>query len=74
MGKDDCSAIFQLSDQIYAIREARTSKGSVRAKSAGFPGQPGRETLTPGHTGHPLQAGNSAASEEIQNRIVRTQE
>lgn len=58
---------FQLSDQIYAIREVRTCQGSVRAKSAGFPGQPGREALTPGYSGQPLQAGNSAASEEIQN-------
>lgn len=28
---------FQLSDQIYVIREERTCKNRARAKSAGFP-------------------------------------
>lgn len=65
---------FQLSDQIYVIREARTCKDSARTKSAGFLGQPERETLASGHSGQPLRAGNSTDSEEIQNGTVRTQE
>lgn len=65
---------FQQSDQMYVIREARTCKDSARAKSAGFLGQPERETLASGHSGQPLRAGNSTDSEETQNGTVRTQE